>query len=182
MRKGRIVETMKHGEAEARRIQSAMGHRRLGMGLVCSLTVATLLATPALVQSGGEITIRSSAITAGGVSSAGGDFSAVSTSGQPAVGVMTGGEFSMSGGIVAVVSCGVCQLYGDPYPTGGNCLVDLDDIFCVLDGFAESADCPAADLHPCGGNSIIDLDDIFAVLDAFAAYYACPHPCPPQGS
>jgi len=73
----------------------------------------------------------------------------------------------------------MCQLYADLQPDGGDCDVDLDDIFCVLDGFAEVADCPQADIAPCAGNIIIDIDDIFAVLDAFAADYACPHPCPP---
>jgi len=81
---------------------------------------------------------------------------------------------------VTMCACGSCQLYGDITPPSGNCLVDLDDLFCVLDGFADSDVCPQSDIAPCdGGNNLIDLDDIFAVLDAFAAAYACTHPCPP---
>ena len=46
----------------------------------------------------GAITIRSASITAGGVKSSGGAFSASSTSGQPVVGAMSGGGFTMTGG------------------------------------------------------------------------------------
>jgi len=69
------------------------------------------------------------------------------------------------------------DVYGDMEPPAGNGIIDLDDITCVLDGFADSSDCPGADLHPCGGNGLIDVDDIFAVLDAFADDPACPDSC-----
>ena len=95
-------------------------------------------------------------------------------------------QVDVTGDITTVVSirilpasCGTCQLYGDISPYGETCRVDLDDIFCVLDGFDKTPVCPQADLYPCGGNGLIDLDDIFAVLDAFADDYACSHPCPP---
>lgn len=74
---------------------------------------------------------------------------------------------------------GMCRHAPVPY---GNVdcvagIVDVDDIFCVLDGFANPDDCPFADLFPCEGNGLVDLDDIFAVLDAFAGEAACPNPC-----
>jgi len=75
-----------------------------------------------------------------------------------------------------------CRLYGDVVPQSapvGNCVVDLDDLLCVLDGFADPATCPGADLSPCGGDARVDLDDILAELDAFTGVYHCPHPCPP---
>jgi len=81
---------------------------------------------------------------------------------------------------VVVRVCSNCQLYGDTYPTGGNCAVDLDDIICVLDGFANRNDCPDADIVGCGGNGVVDIDDIIAVLDAFTSAFRCPHPCPPS--
>ncbi len=123
-------------------------------------------------------TARSSAITAGGARGEGGDFASNSSSGQPTAGVMTGGEFSMSGGVVAAVSCGGCQLYGDVQPSFGNCDVNLDDILCVLAGFSQPFNCSASDVAPCGGNDIINLDDILAILAAFSGDFLCPHPCP----
>jgi len=76
---------------------------------------------------------------------------------------------------VCVPTGGPC--FGDVAPPGGNGVVDLDDILCLLDGFAEEANCPNGDLVPCGGNGTIDLDDILAVLDAFAGDAACGSPC-----
>jgi hypothetical protein len=76
----------------------------------------------------------------------------------------------------ACLGTAVVVLYGDIIPLEG---VDLDDILCTLDGFANPGDCSGGDIAPCGGNGKIDLDDILAVLDAFSGIYACPHPCPP---
>ena len=74
-------------------------------------------------------------------------------------------------------------VYGDVYPLGGNGIVDLDDILCVLDDFADSDTCEGdGDIKggggtPCEPNGVIDLDDILAVLDAFGGIYACSPPC-----
>jgi hypothetical protein len=93
--------------------QSAKEHHRLVVGVAATLgllmfsAVATAEAPiaagparprPPRTDVGGEITIQTSAITAGGVVSTGGDFSAISTSGQPAVGALSGGDFTMTGG------------------------------------------------------------------------------------
>ncbi len=65
-------------------------------------------------------------------------------------------------------------------PTAAN----LDDILCVLTGFANFALCPAGDIAPttgpdaCQGNDIINLDDILAVLGAFSGSDPCN--CVPQ--
>ncbi|MEK6676877.1 MAG: hypothetical protein AABZ47_14630 [Planctomycetota bacterium] len=77
-------------------------------------------------------------------------------------------------------SCGTCNLYGELQPPGGNCLVDVDDLICLLQGFANMLDCPGSDLYPCdGGDGIVDVDDLIAELAAFAGDYFCPHPCAP---
>jgi len=60
-----------------------------------------------------------------------------------------------------------------------NCIgpIDLDDILCVLDGFADLDDCPNGDTAPpCSGNNLIDLDDILVVIDAFAGDDPCACP------
>ncbi len=75
-----------------------------------------------------------------------------------------------------------CQLYGDVFPIGpphGNCVVDIDDIVCLITGFgSQIALCPSGDLYPCGGNGVLDIDDLLAVLLAFAGDFRCPAPCP----
>jgi hypothetical protein len=74
----------------------------------------------------------------------------------------------------------VVRLYGDIAPQDGDGNVDLDDILCVLDGFAGLNPCAQrGDIFPCMVDGKINLDDILAVLDAFAGFPPCPDPCPP---
>jgi hypothetical protein len=64
----------------------------------------------------------------------------------------------------------------------GSIGVDVDDLLCVLDGFAGTfLDCPlvACDLGPCAADRQITLDDILQACDAIAGEsFACPSPCP----
>ena len=58
--------------------------------------------------------------------------------------------------------------------------VDILDIFCVLDGFADRfTHCTPdqTDIAPCGGDDRIDVFDIFAVVDAFLDRWTCPGMC-----
>lgn len=71
------------------------------------------------------------------------------------------------------------DLYGDVSPPGGDGVIDIDDIACVLNGMSSAALCPDGDIFPCAGNGVIDVDDITAVVDAYAGFPPCPHPCPP---
>lgn len=62
--------------------------------------------------------------------------------------------------------------FGDANGSGGT--TNLDDILCVLRGFAAISMCPNADIAPpCAGNNLINLDDILAVLGAFAGNDPC---------
>lgn len=76
--------------------------------------------------------------------------------------------------------CGVCVhqpiTFGD---TNCDCIPpNLDDILCVLGGFADFALCPAANIHPpCTGDGDIDLDDILSVLSAFGGTNPCVQVC-----
>lgn len=87
--------------------------------------------------------------------------------------------------VADVCSSGTCggtrivELYGDLAPPGGDGSVNLDDLLCVLNGFASFEACPPGDIAPCFGDGIIDLDDMLAVLSAFSGNYRCPHPCAP---
>jgi len=65
-----------------------------------------------------------------------------------------------------------CYLYGDLNDDG---VVDIDDIFCVLDDFSNRNACSGdGDIFPCGGgNGLIDLDDILAILDTISGSPPC---------
>jgi len=73
----------------------------------------------------------------------------------------------------------LCMLYGDVRPPAGNCLVDVDDLICVLDGFAHHSLCPQADIFPCEGNGDIDLDDILSILETLEGRPTCADGCSP---
>ena len=73
--------------------------------------------------------------------------------------------------------------YGDVAGSGGKCgpdgVVDLFDIFAVLDGFQGTFTAPCVSLSldiagaDCVADGNIDLFDIFAILDAFADVDKC---------
>ncbi len=63
--------------------------------------------------------------------------------------------------------------YGDIFPPGGNGTADIDDLLCLLAGFANFADCSAGDIVPCAGNGIIDIDDVLGGLIAFTGNSIC---------
>jgi len=69
---------------------------------------------------------------------------------------------------------------GDVFPSGGNGILDVDDMICELLAFFDLGLCPEADIFPCGKpDGIIDVDDLSVVLGAFTQQYVCPVPCPP---
>ncbi len=74
-------------------------------------------------------------------------------------------------------SAGVCSEIATPFgDVNANGLVNLFDLFCVLDGFSgDFSNCPlvASDVQPCAGNAVINLFDLFAVLDAFTGVDPC---------
>lgn len=74
-------------------------------------------------------------------------------------------------------SAGACQgLASSHYAdTDGNGIgTDLDDLLCVLSGFAAFDSCPNGDLSPsCSGDDVINLDDILKVIAAFSGADPC---------
>jgi len=150
---------------------------------------------PPIASAYPDYTVDWHSVDGGGMMySIGGDYELGGTIGQPdprndgSPGTMIGGDYSATGGFWQRGLCGECQLYGDIYPPAGvgnpevgNCVIDVDDISCVLDAFAGIQPCASiGDIHGCpDGSGVVDVDDISAVLDAFAGLYACPHPCPP---
>lgn len=63
-----------------------------------------------------------------------------------------------------------CSTFGNVDCAGA---VAIDDILCLLNGFADSVDCVNSDIVPCGGNGVTDLDDILGVLNAFSGQNPC---------
>ena len=67
--------------------------------------------------------------------------------------------------------------------TNNRGVVDIDDVLCLLAGFANDFTvCPftTVNLWPCLPDDVVDLDDILVTLYAFAgAEYPCPPPCGP---
>ncbi|MEK6674252.1 MAG: hypothetical protein AABZ47_01200 [Planctomycetota bacterium] len=92
----------------------------------------------------------------------------------------TTGDFCSQGlcmpGVPAVV------LFADLLPPPiGDGVVDLDDLLCLLLGFANLADCTGADLYPCApaNDGKVGVDDLISMLEAFAGNPVCADPCPP---
>jgi len=143
------------------------------------------VSVPAFAQSGGGFELKVSHIGSGTVEPlTGGGFIMQGTVGQAGAGTVSGGGFELTLGFWSVAlseGCGdACQLYGDVFPVGGDCVIDVDDLLITLDGFSDPDAHPETDIAPCGGNGVIDVDDILAELDAFSGIFACPHPCPPE--
>lgn len=79
---------------------------------------------------------------------------------------------NLTGALIHVVE----PPYGDVTRDGK---VDLQDILCVLDGFAgDFSNCPLemVDIAPCEPDGIVDLGDILAALDAFQGNNPCGGP------
>lgn len=121
--------------------------------------------------------------------SSGNGYELGATIGQSATGQSSGGTYSLESGfwVVTQTAC-TCQLFGDLVGAKGqlptNCIIDVDDLLCMLDDFTDPDACLGnGDLiaagGDCGGDGLIDVDDLLAELDAFAGIYSCPHPCPP---
>lgn len=80
-------------------------------------------------------------------------------------------------------SGGYCEFkpirYGNVDCAGPPNQANLDDILCILAGFANFVACVNGDIHPaCTGNNVINLDDILGVLGAFAGNDPCGCPLP----
>lgn len=136
--------------------------------------------------------------------SAGGSYELGGAIGQPDAGQLAGGSYQLNGGFwvfagapagvpcatqvdCVIADTNVCTFdqcsagfcantvveYGNVNGSA-NQTPNLDDILCVLGGFAGFANCPNADIAPaCTGNNIINLDDILAVLGAFGGTDPC---------
>ena len=113
---------------------------------------------------GSPITIRSSAITAGGAKSSGGAFSAASTSGQPATGAISGGKFTVTGGF----SPAPAFLQGDCNTDDEVDLLDYQLFESCLQGpnQPDGSDCGCFDLD---ASDAVDLADFAEMTNRFTA-------------
>ncbi len=73
----------------------------------------------------------------------------------------------------------IVVLYADIVPPGGDDVVELSDLSCLLMGYNELAACVPGDIWPCNApDGIIELSDVLAMLDAYGGNPPCPDPCP----
>lgn len=154
---------------------------RVSITIPRSLWIIIGFVGPAWAQTGGGYDLTWSTIDSGGQTSAtGGGYDLGGTIGQADAGTLSGGDYALDGGFwsgAAAAPC-TCQLYADVAPDGGDCIVELGDVLCVLAGYAATG-CPQADIAPCGGDGLTELADVLAVLGAYSEVYLCAHPCAP---
>ncbi|MEK6676891.1 MAG: hypothetical protein AABZ47_14715 [Planctomycetota bacterium] len=164
----------------------SLGYFRMSLrdAIVAVLIVMGLAAAPVLAQT--QYVLDNSSIDTGtrtvqaDVPGTGGarKYELSGSIGQPDAGCLLGELTLGNGAQIAGGFMGAfaCESYADLIP---SCLVDLDDLICMLNGFAVNAACPQGDIAPCGGSGKIDVDDLIALLQAFAGYFLCPHACSP---
>ncbi len=107
-----------------------------------------------------QLSINWFTIDGGGGTSTGGTFSLSGTIGQPDAGIMSGGQFTVSGGFWAGIAT------SSPCPADFNVdgIVDFFDYLDFISAFA--ANQPIADFN---GDSVLDFFDYLDFVDAFAA-------------
>ncbi|MCA9279145.1 MAG: hypothetical protein H6815_14295 [Phycisphaeraceae bacterium] len=136
---------------------------RIASFVTCLLGSASL----ALAQSGGGFDLTWSTIDCGGAGSnnpsTGGNFSLMGTIGQHDVGVMSGGNFELSGGFWAGVG-GDQPCYAD---CDGSGTLNIFDYICF--GNAYSTSDPYAD---CDGSGVLNIFDYICFGNEYAS--GCP--------
>ncbi|UCD76175.1 MAG: hypothetical protein JSV91_04480 [Phycisphaerales bacterium] len=135
--------------------------------LLAYILALALSATAAALTSGGydDFDIDWWTIDGGGVMlSSGGDFELSGTIGQPDAGVMTGGDFTITGGFWAG-----SPPPGEPCPADVNDdgKVNIDDLFQILGAWGTCDECPE-DINDDGK---VNIDDLFIILGQWG-------PCP----
>jgi hypothetical protein len=124
------------------------------------MKLAAILTLAAASAAQAQISIPWFTVDGGGGSSSGGSFTIRGTIGQPDAGVMTGGQYTVSGGFWAgIASSHPCAA---DFNTDGS--VDLFDYLDFLSYFA-IGDFNADFNH----DSVVDFFDYLDFVDAFAA-------------
>lgn len=109
-----------------------------------------LLAIPMIcTQAGAEYEISSYTIDGGGDTSENNDYSLSATIGQPDAGIMTGGEYTLSGGFWSSLAI--------------PCLVDMTDLLNFVDDWVAREGTFPGDLNVDGDVNLID----FSILTSF---------------
>lgn len=72
------------------------------------------------------------------------------------------------------------RIFGDVAPEGGDGIVEVGDVLCVLAGYGDLSLCPDGDIAPCNGDGIIEVSDVLNVLAAYAGNGPCANSCVTQ--
>ncbi len=132
------------------------------------IATGVLLASASVTANAQEFRIDWHTIDGGGGYSAGGDFELEGTVGQCDAGVLTGGDFALTGGfwVAPAEACAcVADLNGDGW-RGGDDIQGFVD--CLI---ATGTNCPCADLD---GNGMLEMADVSLFVDALLTGTPCP--------
>lgn len=67
--------------------------------------------------------------------------------------------------LCAAEACANCSCRTDIVPVGGDAVVDVDDLFFIINSWGTSD--AAADVAPACGDGTVDVDDLFAVINSW---------------
>jgi hypothetical protein len=140
--------------------------------IAMALATFVLAITAAFAQLAGpsNLEIPWETIDGGGQTyTTGGTFALGSTIGQPDANslVLTGGTLELRGGFwpgADTVITPTCP--ADIAPSGGNGLVDVDDLLAVINTWGACPGC-VSDIAPPGGNGSVDVDDLLLVINSW---------------
>jgi hypothetical protein len=133
-----------------------VGFARRGFGAALIGLLWLGMTRPLAAQTGGGYDLTWNVMGGGGDKGHddGGVYSLRGTIGQPAVGVLTGGSYSLTGGFWAVPP-------GQPADVDGDGFVDVVDLLYFVDSFGwlegDPAYSPACDFNDDGAVDVVDL-------------------------
>jgi Dockerin type I domain len=107
-------------------------------------------------------------VDGGGGTSTGGSYVLGGTIGQPDAASMSGGTFALAGGFWPAV---VQSCPADIAPTGGDGLINIDDLLLVINGWGNCPTPPTPCPADVNASGAVNIDDLLAVINAWGA---CP--------
>jgi hypothetical protein len=143
-----------------------------GLIVMRGSVLAGLAAAALPSQAVGQITLKSFAIVAGGSTTpaVGGQFGLRSTLGQPAAGVLAGGQFRVAGGFLPAAAGGPAACYANCDGSTAAPVLNVNDFQCFLNKYAQGdayANCDGSTTPP-----ILNVNDFQCFLNRYAQ--GCP--------
>lgn len=148
-----------------------MNCKSCNIAMVLASFVLAVTAVFAQLAAPSNLEIPWDTVDGGGTTyTTGGSLQLGSTIGQPDANtqVLAGGTLELRGGFWAsadtVITPPTCP--ADIAPSGGNGIVDVDDLLAVINTWGACAGC-VSDIAPPGGNGSVDVDDLLLVINSW---------------